>query len=310
MLSLVPIFIYIIVIKLLDNFSIVKWRMLMLCGVAGLFVCAMLALLAIGAAGKIPDDVFPFLEEMGKGAVVLCLIRRHKILFFAEALCYGAAIGAGFALLENLVYAFYNADMTNMVFAFRGFGTALLHMGCTALFATTALSINKYVAVIPGVVIHYMYNMFLLPEFLQLVLTVIVFLCMFVAISVYDEKRIYRWMDNSVTNDVDLLVAIHKGELANTPAGEYLQKIQKHFESEVFFDMICYVQLYLEIVIKGKGRMLLEQAGLAEPLTQDEMERDRSMKQELLALRKNIGTIGVQILRPILRYDMEDLKLL
>lgn len=309
MLSLIPIFIYLIIIKLLDNFSLVKWRMLIQCGLAGILVCAALALTS-AMTTAIPDGCYPLIEETGKGAIILYLIRRHKILFFAEALCYGAAVGAGFALCENLIYAFYNAGMTDIAFAFRGFGTALLHMGCTALLAVCALNFNRYLAVIPGILIHYIYNMFLLQEFVQLLLMVILFLTMFVVISLYDERRIFRWMDTSITDDIKLLVAIHEGRLTDTPAGKYLLKIKTHFPAEVFFDMICYVQLYLDMLIKGKSRMLLVQADLAEALSPEEKELDRSMKQELSTLRKNIGPIGIQILRPILRYDMEDLKIL
>lgn len=310
MLSLIPIFIYLIAIKQLDDFSLVKWRMLVLCGMAGIAVCLALVLLSAKMAAAMPDGCFPIVEEMCKGGIVLLLILRRRIVFFAEALCYGAAVGAGFALCENLTYALYNTEMTEMMFAFRGFGTALLHMGCTALFAATALSVSKYVAILPGAFIHYLYNMFLLPEFLQLLITVVFFLCLFVAISTYNDRRIYKWMDYSITDDVKLLVAIHEGRLTETPAGKYLLKIQKHFDSEVFFDMVCYVQLYLEILIRGKSRMLLEQSGMAEPLTREQQEETESMKRELLALHKNIGTIGVQILSPILRYNAEDLKII
>lgn len=307
MLSLIPIFIYLIIIKLLDNFYLVKWRILMQCGLAGILVCAVVALPS-ALTTAIPDGCYPLIEEIGKGAFVMYLIRRHKILFFAEALCYGAAVGAGFALCENLAYAFYNANMTDIAFAIRGFGTALLHMGCTALLAVCALNFNRHLAILPGTLIHYIYNMFLLQEFVQMLLTAILFMSMFVAISLYDERRIYRWMDTSITDDVKLLAAIHEGRLADTPAGKYLLRIKNHFPAEVFFDMICYVQLYLDILIKGKSRMLLKQAGLAEALTPEEKELNQSMKQELRTLRKNIGPIGIQILRPILRYDMEDLK--
>lgn len=309
MLSLIPIFIYLIAIKQLDNFSIVKWWMLMLCGMGGIVVCLVLLLLAANIT-VMPDGCFPIVEEICKGSIILILILRHRIVFFAEALCYGAAVGAGFALCENLGYAFYNTGMTEMIFAFRGFGTALLHMGCTAMFATTALSISKYLAIIPGAVIHYLYNMFLLPEFIQLLLTIVFFLCMFVAINTYNDKRIYKWIDYSITDDVKLLIAIHEGKLTETPAGKYLLKIQKHFDNEVFFDIICYVQLYLEILIRGKSRMLLEQSGLAEPLTKEQKDETESMKLELHALHKNIGTIGVQILSPILRYNTEDMKIM
>lgn len=311
MLSLIPIFIYLLIVKLLDNFSLVKWKMLATCGLGGSLICALLLLIdTADTMDKTPEEFFPILEETLKGAFVLLLIFRHRILFFAEALCYGAAVGAGFAICENIAYAFYNTDMTTLLFAFRGFGTALLHMGCTALMAALALSINKYLAIIPVAGIHYLYNLFLLPEFVQLIVTIITFFIIFAAISYYDERRIYQWLDFSITDDVALLTAIHEGKLTDTPAGEYLLKIQKHFPAEVFFDMICYVQLYLEILIKGKSRMMLEEEGLSVPMTSEEKEKEKSMKMELQALRKNIGPMGIQLLRPILRYNIEDLKVL
>ena len=311
MLSLIPIFIYLLIVKLLDNFSIVKWKMLAICGLGGASIC--LLLLTVDTSHtlkKAPVELFPIVEEMLKGALVLFLIFRHKILFFAEALCYGAAVGAGFALCENMAYAFYNTDMTALLFAFRGFGTALLHMGCTALMAALALSINKYLAIIPVIGIHYLYNLFLLPEFVQLIVTIITFFIIFAAISYYDERRIYKWLDFSITDDIALLTAIHEGKLTETPAGAYLLKIQKHFPAKVFFDMICYVQLYLEILIEGKSRMMLEEEGLSIPMTPEEKEKERGMKVELQTLRKNIGPMGIQLLRPILRYNIEDLKVL
>lgn len=311
MLSLIPIFIYLLIVKLLDNFSLVTWRMLAVCGLGGASICTLLLTIdAVAMLNNAPGELFPIIEETLKGLFVLLLIARHKILFFAEALCYGAAIGAGFALCENIAYAFYNTEMTELIFAFRGFGTALVHMGCTATMAALTLSLNKYVATVSVILIHYLYNLFLLPEFVQLIATITIFIVTFSAISYYDEKRIYKWMDYSITNDVSLLAAIREGKLTETPAGQYLLKIKEHFNSEVFFDMICYVQLYLEIIIKGKSRILLEEEGFNMPMTSEEAERERSMKVELHTLQKNIGPIGIQLLRPILRYNIEDLKVL
>lgn len=308
MLSLLPIFAYLVIVKLLDNFSFVRWQMIAVCGAAGVSACGFAV--AIDYMAVLPGELFPVLEEMLKGLIILYLIVKRKVVFFAEALCYGAAVGAGFALLENTLYVFSYPEMSGVVEAFRGFGTALLHMGCTATFAVFAICVNRYLAIIPAALVHYLYNMFLLPESLQIILTIVLFLVFFSIISIYDEKRIYKWLDSSIANDIKLLAAIRKGQLADTSAGRYLCEVKKHFPPEVFFDMICYVQLYIELLVKGKSRLLLQQEGLAEPLSEEEKDRIEEQKKELHSLSESIGFIGRHVLRPILRFDIEDIRII
>lgn len=315
LLAILPIFIYLLIVKLLDDFTIVSWRMLGLSDMMGIIACGLAiatdqALQGAPSVMSLHIQLFPLIEELLKGLFILWLLSRKKILFFAEALCYGAAIGAGFALLENLLYGYLHPEITWMTEAFRGFGTALLHMGCSALFAVTALSVSRYLAIIPAFMIHYLYNLFLLPEYVQLITTILLFLTLFVCISLYNEKRVIRWMDDSIIDDIRLLVAIREGRLTDTPAGHYLLTVKEHFQPELFFDMICYMQLYLELLIKGKSRMLLEQEGLAWPLTPEEKDLRASMKTELHTLQRSIGFMGLQVLRPILRYSREDLKIM
>lgn len=314
MLAILPIFIYLLIVKLLDNFTIVSWRMLGISGMMGMMaaVVAMAIDQLLQSSGIAPDvtQLFPLIEELLKGLCILYLMSRRKILFFAEALCYGVAIGAGFALLENCLYDYLHPEITWQTEAFRGLGTALLHMGCSALFAVTALSVSRYLAIVPAFVVHYLYNLFLLPEYVQLITTILLFLTLFVCISIYNERRITQWMDDSIIDDIRLLVAIREGRLADTPAGHYLLTVKEHFEPELFFDMICYMQLYLELLIKGKSGMLLEQEGIDLPLTDEETKLRASMKTELRTLQHRIGYMGRQMLRPILRYNREDLKII
>lgn len=308
MLSFLPILIYILLIKLLDNFTVVVWRKLGLCVATGAIVAGLIFVAA--NVMSIPEEAIPMFEELGKGAFIIYLISRRKVVFFVEALCYGAAIGAGFAAVENLIYIAFSPELSEVAVALRGLGTALLHMGCTSLLAITALSFSKWVSPLPGICIHYLYNMFLLPVYMQLIVTIIVFFIVFTVIGIYDERRIYRWMDSSIVNDIKLLADIREGRLADTKTGEYLFSMKSHFAPEVFFDLICYIQLYLELVIKGKSRMLLKQEGLLAPPTPEEQKQHEAMKQELYTLEKNIGYMGMHILRPILRFDNEDIKLI
>lgn len=293
---------------MLDSFTLVRWHRLMLSILSGIIACA--TTLCVETVFHPADAVFPILEEILKALPVIWLIRRRHVIFVAEALCYGAAIGGGFAMLENVIYIVYNSDMTMFNAFLRGLGTALMHMGCTSLTAVLMLLMkNRILPLFFSMAVHALYNMFLLPVFLQIILTVIFFLIVFVCLSLYNERRIYRWLDNSITFDVKLLVAIKEGRLVDTRAGEYLLTVKEHFHPEVFFDVICFMQLYLELVIQGKSRLLLEQEGLAQPLTPEEKQVLDGKISEMKVLRRNIGIMGEHVLRPILRFNPEDISL-
>ena len=307
--SILPIAIYIVVLMLLDSFRLVKARMLAVCIALGIISCAMSALITWNI------DVAPWtisIEEILKGLMVLALTMRKRIVFFVEAMVYGATVGSGFALAENILYLQSIPDMMPGTALFRGLSTSLLHMGCTALMAAAILD-TKYARkalafIIVPVAIHYVYNMMIVEPLIQMTVTILTFLAIFVIISNYNERRIYRWFDHSITFDIKLLGAIREGKLIDTNTGKYLQLIKKQFDPEVFFDLICFVQLYLELVIEGKSRMLLEEEGLARPLTAEEQTQHKEKVTELKQLRKNIGLLGEYLLRPVIIIQDQDMR--
>lgn len=323
--SLFPIVIYLIVLKLLDGFKMVRWKMFVSCLLLGMLSCGVAAIMTWHMDAGM---WVPVIEELLKGAIVLMLIARKKIVFFVEALVYGAATGGGFALLENTIYLHSYPDMLFGTALFRGFSTALLHIGCTTLTASLCLYIKHAIQYKPDNLyawlrttlfvaglalpfgIHYIYNMHLLPSMVQMLTTIVVFTIIFHAISSYNENRIYKWLDHSISYDVQLLAAMRQGQLAETNTGRYLISIRSQFDAEVFFDMLCFMQLYLELVVAGKSRMLLEQEGLAKPLTDSERQLHKEKLTELHTLRRNIGKMGEYVLRPIISLNDTDLRVI
>lgn len=339
MISFLPIIIYIVILKSLDSFKLVRWKGLCLGVILGIACCAAAYGVSDIAAYLNISYYSPLAEELLKALAAMLLMRVIHIVFFAEALCYGAAVGAGFALLENIVYLAYNPSMLPTTALFRGIGTAMLHIGCTALFLTlllllpSLLSIHrrvvvgasdiykpttffplpikegwKLVAVVPSFFIHALYNIQYFSPLVQMLFVVVLFLIIFLLINNYNERRITRWMEQSIVYDVELLTAIRAGKLADTKAGEYLLAVKAQFDAEVFFDMICYIQLYLELTISAKSRIMLREAGLPSAESNEERERRRSMTREFHILRSNIGTMGEIVLRPIVRLTREDQK--
>lgn len=252
-------------------------------------------------------------EELVKCAPLVVAVYRKRSAFFAEVLIYGAAVGAGFALLENILYVSFNADFTVLESLVRGFGTALLHIGCTALCATMVLMFSRrsmhsklwvkfalsMASLIPSCAIHYVYNLFLLPPFIQMILTVVVIISLFFVIYAVDEKLIHRWLDMCISNDIALYSSMKQGQLHATRAGQYLVDARERFQPEVFFDICVYLGLYLEVSIAAKSRMIMKEAGLDISSDGREHEEYQAKLTELKALRKSIGTAGVLLLNPI-----------
>lgn len=71
-----------------------------------------------------------------KGLVVLFLIGRRKAALLGDTTIYGACVGAGFGLLENILHL---ASGTAYVDAWEaismGLEAAVMHIGCTSTLA-------------------------------------------------------------------------------------------------------------------------------------------------------------------------------
>ena len=307
--SVLPIAIYLVTLKLLDSFALVRMRRIAICIAAGTISCLAVWMLCRGT-GIIwisGISVVPLMEEFAKGCIIIYLTSGRKIKFLSEALIYGAAVGGGFALLENIIYVLSNPDMDSSTALFRGFGCAFLHIGCTGLAACLLYLFSSrkpfaafvLPAFLPSALLHLAHNNLPLPAPVLLSVTILVFAVIFLAMFVLDGKRIYRWMDHSLSIDVQTLSSIRQGNFATTKAGEYLLGMKEQFQPEVFFDIITYEELYLELKIEKQSRMLLSQAGFSPDSKDDEAFRQKV--SELSTLKKQIGRTGFRILSPLVQ---------
>ena len=318
-IALLPIIVYVLVVKAMDGFSLASWRRLIPGFIWGAFCCGALFLIARMTSYENPV-LSTFLEEFLKCIPLVWAICRKRVAFFAEALIYGTAIGAGFAFLENIIYVALIPDFSLGDAILRGFGTAVLHMGCTALYAATAVTISRMMAgrsflltvsacipaIIPSFAIHFAYNLFLLPEFLQLVLVILLMTGLLLVIYDIDGELIHKWLDSCISSDISLLASIREGHLKDTSAGEYLMEMRRRFQPEVFFDICAYLGLYLEMSIAAKSRMIMKEAGMDIPISPKSHQDNLDKLSELKALRKNIGVPGLMVLRPVINEKAVD----
>ena len=170
-LALVPAIALLAALVFVDSFRLVRPTFVLWMLVAGA-IAAGIALLVNSAAIGVLDLSFvtyaralaPPLEEALKAALIVVLIRREHVGFVVDAAIAGFAIGAGFAIVENLQYLRLADDAGLSTWLVRGFGTALMHGGATAVFGVMAISILErrppagWLAFVPGyglaVVLH------------------------------------------------------------------------------------------------------------------------------------------------------------
>ncbi|HKK09973.1 MAG TPA: PrsW family glutamic-type intramembrane protease [Bacteroidales bacterium] len=145
--SLLPVTVFLVGLYLFDNFKLVRKSLLALSLIWGI-VSAVLAYFTNSGLSEIYNQdlstfskyVAPFSEELLKAMVIIGMISMRKIGFTVDAVIYGFAVGTGFALSENLVYLYQLSEIHNLtIWIVRGFGTALMHGGATAIMATIFL---------------------------------------------------------------------------------------------------------------------------------------------------------------------------
>jgi len=318
--SVLPVFLFLGALVLLDSYKLVALRAILVSVAAG----AVAALASYGVNvgllhtlhvdwGEYSMYIAPVVEETLKAAFVVWLLKRNKLGFVVDAAIHGFGIGTGFAFLENLYYLLANPDTTLATWIVRGLGTAIMHGGATAIVAMAARTLLNRVDsfrlrfVLPGlavaVVLHSLYNHFLLHPLLATALIVLVFPWLSVAVFQQSERETRSWLGAGFDTDQELLRAVHTGKVAATPAGRYLTTVRSRFTPEVIVDMMCLLRLRAELAIRAKGILMMREAGFEappDPTIKDKLE-------ELRYLEKSIGTTGLRALSPFLHTSTRDL---
>jgi hypothetical protein len=230
-----------------------------------------------------------------------------------DAAIFGFAAGSGFALVENLYYLGVLSDAHVFVWIVRGFGTAVMHGGATAIFGIISLTLAEerqssgLVVFLPGfltaVIIHSAFNHFLWAPVLSTLAIVVLLPPLFLLVFQKSEQSLKKWMAMDFDSDARLLELIHSGELSSSKVGRYLETIKEHFHGPVMADLLCYLRLHVELSMRANGILLLRESGFdAEPGPEVE-----AMLEELKYLEKSIGRTGQLAMQPFLRLSSRDL---
>jgi RsiW-degrading membrane proteinase PrsW (M82 family) len=257
--------------------------------------------------------IAPLLEEALKALVIWGFMRSNRIGFLVDAAIYGFAVGAGFAIFENLYYLTILPDMKMGTWVVRGFGTAIMHGGATAIFAVIAHTMLEQhptqgrVALLPGLFIaaitHSVFNHFFFAPIVNTALVLGILPLLFTVVFERSDKTLSDWLGAGFDADTELLELINSGELSTSKVGMYLQSLREKFEGPIVADLLCYLRLHTELSIRAKGLLMMRESGFMNKTG----EETRAKLEELKYLEKSIGTTGKLAIKPFLRMSQKDL---
>jgi RsiW-degrading membrane proteinase PrsW (M82 family) len=254
----------------------------------------------------------PLVEELAKALVVVALIRTHRVGFLVDAAIFGFAVGTGFAIVENVYYQYLVPQAGVGAWVVRGFGTAIMHGGCTAIFAMVALSLIERVkgpsllAFVPGfalaAVLHSAYNHTFGPPMLSTLAVIIVLPPLLFVVFQRSERATAEWLGSGFDVDTALLESIMSGQFSGSPAGRYLATLKQRFQGPVVADLLCYLRLHTELALRAKGILMMRENGFEARLD----EPTRWKLDELRYLEGSIGRTGRLALMPLLHGGHKD----
>ena len=318
--ALLPVLVFLLALVFMDSYKLVRLKTLLLAILGGALAAAAAYALNSALLRSFHNDftvysryVSPLVEEALKALVVAAFFLAHRVGFLVDGAILGFAAGAGFSLFENVYYLNTASEAGLVVWVIRGFGTAMMHGGTTAIFAALTKTFSdrwpsrRALAALPGLglafAVHSAFNHFLLPPLFATAAMLVVLPLVAVNIFLISERSTRKWLDVGFDTDVEMLGLIGSGRLTGTKAGKYLLTLKDRFPGEVVADMLCLLRLHLELSISAKGILLMKEAGL--PITSDpEIE---AKFQELGYLQKSVGKTGMLAVAPILHRSRQDL---
>jgi RsiW-degrading membrane proteinase PrsW (M82 family) len=211
--------------------------------------------------------VAPFVEEGLKGAFIAWLILRNRIGFTIDAAIQGAALGVGFALCENAYYLWL-VDKSNLgVWIVRGFGTALMHGGATAVFAVLGNALvagrerGRLLALLPGFLVaavaHAAYNQLPDRPLLAMAGVLIATPLLLLTAESIGTGAADRKLKQEYDSHLHLLEELESGRLART--------LTSRLDPACSAAALAYLKLHFGLLAEAEQRLLAMEEGHALP---------------------------------------------
>jgi RsiW-degrading membrane proteinase PrsW (M82 family) len=320
LIALLPVIALIIVLDHLDSHRLLGTRFILKVYVAG-GVIAIISAFVNGFVLDYSQASFlnytrygaPIIEEILKASVLIFLFRTNRIGFLIDAGILGFTVGAGFSFVENIYYLNMASDAHYGIWFVRGFGTAIMHGGATAIFAILVQTLTERhlkmnpLLYLPGllaaVILHSIFNHFPVSPVLSTAVTLLILPTLLFMLFERNTVSIHNYLEVDFDSHKRLLRQIEHGEFTGCEAGRFLLDLKQVVSGTAVQDMVYYFHLHTELVLSAEQLLLAREQGLKVSIDKEIIEK----LTEFHGLEKNIGKAGMKTLRPYLHFSHKEL---
>ena len=325
-LALIPVLVLLAVFDWLDAFELMSFREILILLVIGGFA----ALLSWPVSGRLLDTlpigfslysrfVAPWIEEAIKGAAIVALFRMNRIGYKLDAVIAGFAIGAGFSVVENIIYLVRFPDYGAGTWLVRGFGTAVMHGATLAVLAAIAHEFaeremreaaNEFDFhlwwFVPGylvaVALHMAFNQFPDRPLIAMLGAIVVAPLVLIGIFHFGTREAERWLVAELAEHRAAVETLRGGGWPEGPAGEKIAALAGRLDAEGAKRVRRYWELKAWLVAEAEETLMEEATGDAE-VSKSEV---RAAFAELEGLKKALGRSTFAAMRAYLPFSRND----
>lgn len=325
-LALVPVLILLAIFIWLDAFKLMNFHEILFL----LFLGGCGALASWPVAGRFLDTlpigfnnysryVAPLIEEAIKAVIMIGLFRFNRIGYKLDAVISGFAIGAGFSVIENIIYLIRFPDYGAGTWLVRGLGTAVMHGTTLALLAAIAHELAERETreaagdfefhlwwFLPGyllaVAIHMTFNQFPDRPMISMMGAAVFAPIALILIFNFGTAEAERWLAAECAEHKAQLETLRSGKWPDSAAGQKISALAARLGDENEKRVRRYWELQAWLVAEAEETMMEEVAG---DVSIDK-SNVRAAFEELDGLRRALGRSTHTALTALLPFSRND----
>ena len=327
LVALAPVIVLLVVFERLDVFRLVSGGAVAAYAVLG----AGLAAVSYVSNGHVMDGlpigftdysryVAPVIEEGLKALVIVGLFATDRVGFKLDAAIAGFAVGAGFSVFENIYLLSIFPGASLGVWLVRGFGTAVMHGGATALFAVLAHEFSEHHAhhngshtrlypwvfapgLLVAIAVHSAFNHMPGQPMLAMVSAMVLIPLTLLAVFAKGGATAHDWLEHDHERHALMLADIRAGRFEASEDGRALAALAGRFPPRIAREARDWIELQLALVLRAEEVLLAHERGERPEVGAAE----HADFQRLDALARHLGRAVRHAIEPHLRFGRSDL---
>ena len=262
--------------------------------------------------------VAPWIEESLKAIAIISLFRFNRIGFKLDAIISGFAVGAGFSVVENILYLMRFPDLPPAVWMVRGLGTAVMHGTTLAILAAIAHELSERETrgaasdydfnplwFVPGllaaIAIHTVFNQFPGQPMLAMLGTIIIAPLLLMAIFRFGAGEARQWLAVEREAHRALLNTLSTGRFPEDNGGRRIAALAARSGAQTGERIREYWETLTRLVLTSEETLLQQSA------EGDRIKADSGADFTRLAeLKRELGRSTMAALTPLLPFSRND----